>query len=52
MNPKQIPFGIILISFIFLTLALLSGCTTIGVSLDTDYGRLTYELPQPKGTKK
>jgi hypothetical protein len=52
MNPKQIALGMILVSFGFLAIAFLTSCTTLGVSLQTDYGRLTYELPEPKGTKK
>ena len=42
MNPKQIALGMILISLGFIALAFLTGCTTLGVSLETDYGRLTY----------
>ena len=52
MNPKQMALGLILISFAFLAMAFLTGCTTLGISLQTDYGRRTYELPEPKGTKK
>jgi hypothetical protein len=52
MKSKQIALGMILISFAFLAAAFLTGCETLGVSLQTDFGRLTYELPQPKGTKK
>jgi hypothetical protein len=52
MKPNQIALVLILISLVFLAMAFLSGCTTLGVSLETDYGRLTYELPEPKGTKK
>jgi hypothetical protein len=52
MKPNQIALVLILISLACLTMAFLTGCTTLGVSLDTDYGRLTYELPEPKGTKK
>jgi hypothetical protein len=52
MKPEKIALGMILVSFGFLALAFLIGCTTLGVSLETDYGRLTYELPEPKGTKK
>lgn len=52
MKPEKIAFGMIVISFAFLALAFLTSCTTLGVSLETDYGRLTYELPEPKGTKK
>jgi hypothetical protein len=52
MKPQKIALGLILISLAFLAMAFLTGCTTLGISLDTDYGRLTYELPAPKGTKK
>ena len=52
MNAKQIALGIIVISFAFLALAFLTGCTTLGISLETQYGRFTYELPEPTGTKK
>ena len=52
MNPKQMALGLVLISFAFLAMAFLTGCSTLGISLQTDYGRLTYELPEPKGTKK
>ena len=52
MSAKQIALGLILISFAFLALAFLTGCTTLGVSLETQYGRFTYELPEPIGTKK
>jgi hypothetical protein len=52
MSAKQIALGLILISFAFLALAFLTGCTTLGVSLETQYGRFTYELPKPTGTKK
>ena len=52
MKPEKIALGMILISFAFLAMAFLTGCTTLGISIQTDYGRLTYELPEPKGTKK
>lgn len=52
MNAKKIALGLIIISFAFLAMAFLTGCTTLGISLQTDYGRFTYELPEPKGTKK
>ena len=52
MNAKQIVLGMVLISFAFLAMAFLTGCTTLGISLQTDYGMFTYELPEPKGTKK
>lgn len=52
MDAKRIALAMILIAFAFLTMAFLTSCTTLGISLQTDYGRLTYELPEPKGTKK
>lgn len=52
MKPEKIALAMILISFAFLAMAFLTGCETLGLSLQTDYGRLTYELPEPKGTKK
>ena len=52
MNPKKIAMFLILISFVFLGMAFLTGCTTLGISLETQYGRFTYELPEPTGTKK
>ena len=52
MKPEKIALVMILMSFAFLAMAFLTGCTTLGISLQTDYGRLTYELPEPKGTKK
>jgi hypothetical protein len=52
MNPKKIALVMILISFAFLAMAFITSCETIGVSLKTDYGMFTYELPEPKGTKK
>jgi len=52
MNPKKIALWMVLISFAFLAMAFFTGCETLGISLQTDYGRLTYELPEPKGTKK
>jgi hypothetical protein len=52
MNAKQITLAMVVISFAFLAMAFLTSCTTLGISLQTDYGRLTYELPEPKGTKK
>ena len=52
MNAKKIALGMILMSFAFLAMSFLTGCSTLGISLQTDYGRFVYELPEPKGTKK
>jgi hypothetical protein len=52
MKPQKIAFTLIVLSFAFLAMAFLTGCETLGISLQTDYGRITYELPKPTGTKK
>jgi len=52
MKSKQLALGLILISFAFLAMAFLTGCATLGISLETQYGNFRYELPEPKGTKK
>jgi hypothetical protein len=52
MKAKKIALGMIVLSFAFLAMAFLTGCETLGISLQTDYGRITYELPKPTGTKK
>jgi len=52
MKPNQLALMFILISLAFLAMAFLTGCSTLGVSFETQYGRFTYELPEPKGTKK
>jgi len=44
--------SIIIIFFSILLVAFLTSCTTLGISFETEYGRFTYELPEPKGTKK
>jgi len=33
-----------------IVVALLSGCSTLGISLSTDYGQFSYTLPEPKPT--
>jgi hypothetical protein len=52
MKPQKIALGLILLAFACLAMAFLTGCTTLGISLETQYGRFTYELPEPTGTKK
>jgi hypothetical protein len=52
MKAQKIAFTLIVLSFAFVAMAFLTGCETLGISLQTDYGRITYELPEPKGTKK
>jgi hypothetical protein len=49
---KRIEFVLILVAFILFAISFLTSCATFGVSLQTDYGKFTYELPMPEGTKK
>lgn len=49
---KKITATIIIVLSFFLAMAFLTGCETLGISLQTQYGSFTYELPEPKGTKK
>jgi hypothetical protein len=50
MNAKKLVALMIILAFACLGMVFLTGCVTLGV--DTDFGRFTYELPLPKGTKK
>jgi hypothetical protein len=51
--PAKFAAAMILAAFLFLALALLTGCSTFGVSFETDYGRFTYQLPEmPSRTLK
>lgn len=51
MKPGHIALGLIIISLAFAAMAFLTGCETLGVSLQTDYGKFTYQLPElPKPT--
>jgi hypothetical protein len=44
--PAKVSAMALLIGYIFVTISFLTGCTTLGVSLETDYGRFTYQLPE------
>jgi len=50
MKPPKIVLWLFLLAFACLGMVFLTGCVTFGI--DTDFGRFTYELPMPKGTKK
>jgi hypothetical protein len=45
-HPAQIVPGLLATAFAVGALLLLGGCSTLGVSLETDYGRFTYQLPE------
>jgi len=55
MNAKKIVAAMIVISFIFLGMAFLTGCAGFknpSVCLKTSYGTFCYELPEIEGLKK
>ena len=43
MNPKTVALLIVL--FAFAAAMLLTACSTLGLSSESEYGRFTYELP-------
>jgi hypothetical protein len=54
MKQKWVAFGIVVV-FAGLCVWLLTGCAGMGspkFSIETDYGRFSYELPEMKGLKK
>ena len=49
MNPPRIALFIFVLAFLFLGIALLTGCSAlgpVGVSFESDWGRFTYQLPE------
>jgi hypothetical protein len=55
MKPKKIVIVMIVISFIFLGMAFLTGCSALGqpnICVETQYGKFCYELPEIKGLQK
>jgi ABC-type transport system involved in cytochrome c biogenesis permease subunit len=55
MNAKKIALAMIVISFMFLGMAFLTGCSVLGqpnVCIETQYGKFCYELPEIKGLQK
>ena len=52
--PARLTAALVATAFALGGLLLLSGCTTLGVSLQTDYGQFSYtlpELPEPTSSK-
>jgi hypothetical protein len=50
-HPAQIVTGLIATAFAVGAFLLLGGCSTLGISLQTDYGQFSYTLPElPKPT--
>jgi hypothetical protein len=54
--PAKFAAAMILAAFLFLTLAFLTGCSSLGplsFSVQSDYGRFSYQLPEmPSRTLK
>lgn len=46
MSPAKIAASLLLLGWLFIASAFLTGCETLGVSLETDYGRFSYTLPE------
>jgi hypothetical protein len=49
--PAQIVTGLLVTAFSVGALLLLGGCSTLGISLKTDYGQFSYKLPEPTSSK-
>lgn len=50
-HPAQIAAALLATAFAAGALLLLGGCSTLGISLQTDYGQFSYTLPElPKPT--
>ena len=45
-HPAQIVTGLFAAAFAVGALLLLGGCSTLGISLQTDYGQFSYTLPE------
>ena len=46
LHPAQIVTGLFAAAFAVGALLLLGGCSTLGLSLKTDYGNFCYQLPE------
>ena len=46
MSPAKIAASALLLGWLLFASAFLTGCETLGVSLETDYGRFSYTLPE------
>lgn len=55
MKPKKLATALLAVLFAAIGTLLLSSCAGVGTprfTLETDYGRFSYELPELKGLKK
>lgn len=49
MNAPRLALFLLLLAFLFLGIALLTGCSAlgpVGISFETDFGRFTYQVPE------
>ena len=46
MSPEKIAASALLLGWVLIASAFLTGCETLGLSLETDYGRFSYTLPE------
>jgi len=46
MTPAKIAATALVIGWLLIASAFLTGCETLGLSLETDYGRFSYTLPE------
>ena len=46
MSPAKIAASALLLGWVLIASAFLTGCETLGLSLETDYGRFSYTLPE------
>ena len=51
MTPARFAASLLLLGWLFIASAFLTGCETLGVSLETDYGRFSYTLPEMPALK-
>jgi hypothetical protein len=52
-HPAQLVTGLLAAAFAVGALLLLGGCSTLGLSLQTEYGKFSYALPElPKPSSK
>ena len=51
MTPARIAATALLLGWLYIATAFLTGCQTLRLGLATDYGTFSYELPMPTSTK-
>lgn len=51
MTPARVAALFLLVGWLLLTATALTGCSTLGISFETDYGKFTYQLPEVPALK-